>query len=324
MHIKAFYWEIIYNLPKNGVSYGNNRIFADQLKHSTMNIEEYIVFRVNALLHAHDAKIVMRLEGGMSNYTYVVECQGKKYTYRVPGKFAERFVDREEEWENIQEVNRLGLNNITEYVEIRSGEKLAEYVEGTIMSTTDVVSYNEMSVKALKKIHSSDMKFRDYNAFGRLDDDQRYCLETGYVFPQEYLDLRKKLDAIRATQTNVPKVPCHCDYQPTNLVISGDKLYVLDWEFAGMNDPFYDIACYGNVGFDKALSLLEAYVGHKPTKEELQRLYFHRAFQCLQWFNVAIFKDRVGLSKDLNMDFNAVAFMFLGMTKDLLENYENL
>jgi len=111
------------------------------------------------------------------------------------------------------------------------------------MSTTDVVSYNEMSVKALKKIHNSDMKFKDYNAFGRLDADQNYCLETGYVFPQEYLDLRKKLDDIRATQVNVPKVPCHCDYQPTNLVISGDKLYVLDWEFAGMNDPFYDIAC---------------------------------------------------------------------------------
>ena len=91
-----------------------------------MTIEDYIIFRVHALLHAHDAIIVMRLEGGMSNYTYVVECQDKKYTYRVPGKFAEKFVDREEEWTNIQEVNRLGLNNITEYVEIRSGEKLAE------------------------------------------------------------------------------------------------------------------------------------------------------------------------------------------------------
>ena len=122
----------------------------------------------------------------------------------------------------------------------------------------------------------------------------------------------------------MPVVPCHCDYQPTNLVISGDKLYVLDWEYAGMNDPFYDIACYGNAGFDKALSLLEAYVGHQPTKEELQRLYFHRAFQCLQWYTVAIFKDRIGLSKDLNMDFNAVALMFMGMAKDLLENYDNL
>ena len=284
-----------------------------------MNIEEYIVFRVNALLHAHDAKIVMRLEGGMSNYTYVVECQGKKYTYRVPGKFAERFVDRDEEWANIQEVDRLGLNNVTTYVEIRSGEKLAEYVEGTIMSTTDVVSYNEMSVKALKQIHNSNLKIKDYNAFGRLDTYQNYCIEMGFTHPQEYLDLRNKLEELRKQYVSVPMVPCHCDYQPTNLVISGDKLYVLDWEFAGMNDPFYDIACYGNAGFDKALSLLEAYVGHKPTEDELKRLYFHRAFQCLQWYNVAIFKDKVGLSKDLNMDFNAVALMFLGMAKDLLE-----
>ena len=283
-----------------------------------MFIEDYIIFRVNALLHSHNSKIVKRLEGGMSNYTYVVENEGKMYTYRVPGKFAERFVDRVEEWENIQEVNRLGLNNITEYVEIRSGEKLAEYVEGTIMSTTDVVSYNAMSVAALKKIHGSDLKVRDYNAFGRLDTYQGYCLEMGFTFPQEYLDLRNKLDSLRPTIDSVPKVPCHCDYQPTNLVISGDKLYVLDWEFAGMNDPFYDIACYGNAGFDKALALLKEYVGREPNKDELQRLYFHRAFQCLQWFNVAIFKDRVGLSKDLNMDFNAVAFMFLGMAKELL------
>jgi thiamine kinase-like enzyme len=284
-----------------------------------MNVEEYIIARVNALLHTQDTHIVMRLEGGMSNYTYVVESQNKKYTYRVPGKYAEKFVDRVDEWHNIQEVERLGLNNVTTYVEIRSGEKIAEYVEGTIMSTTDVVSYNEMSVKALKTLHNSDLKFKDYNAFGRLDDDERYCRETGFVHPDEYLKLRATLEEMRQSYVNIPLVPCHCDYQPTNLVISGDKLYVLDWEFAGMNDPFYDIACYGNAGFDKALSLLECYVGHQPTKEELNRLSFHRAFQCLQWYNVAIFKDRIGLSKDLNMNFNAVALMFLGMAKDLLD-----
>lgn len=289
-----------------------------------MNVEEYIVARVNALKHTDDAVIVNRLEGGMSNYTYVVETKGKKYTYRVPGKFAERFVDRVEEWENIQEVKRLGLNNITSYVEIESGEKLAEYVEGTIMSETDVVSYNAMSVAALKKIHQSDLKFRDYNAFGRLDDDERFCREMGFEHPKEYVELRHKLDAMRKAHADVERVPCHCDYQPTNLVINGDKLYVLDWEFAGMNDPFYDIACYGNAGFDKALALLEAYVGHKPTSEELKRLYFHRCFQCLQWYNVAIFKDRVGLSKDLNMDFNDVALFFFNMAKDLADKYDTL
>ena len=289
-----------------------------------MNVEEYIVARVNALMHTQDAVIVKRLEGGMSNYTYVVETRGKRYTYRVPGKYAEKFVDRVEEWDNIQEVNKLSLNNATSYVEVISGEKLAEYVEGTILSETDVVSYNEISVKALKTIHNSNLRFKDYNAFGRLADYERYCREMGFTHPKEYIELRGKLDQMRQAHAEVPLVPCHCDYQPTNLVVSGDKLYVLDWEFAGMNDPFYDIACYGNAGFDKALSLLEAYVGHKPTSQELRRLYYHRAFQCLQWYNVAIFKDRVGLSRDLNMDFNHVAAFFFGMAKDLADQYDTL
>ena len=275
-------------------------------------------------MHTQDAVIVKRLEGGMSNYTYVVETRGKRYTYRVPGKYAEKFVDRVEEWDNIQEVNKLSLNNATSYVEVISGEKLAEYVEGTILSETDVVSYNDMSVKALKTIHNSNLRFKDYNAFGRLADYERYCREMGFTHPKEYIELRGKLDQMRQAHADVPMVPCHCDYQPTNLVVSGDKLYVLDWEFAGMNDPFYDIACYGNAGFDKALSLLEAYVGHKPTSQELRRLYYHRAFQCLQWYNVAIFKDRVGLSRDLNMDFNHVAAFFFGMAKDLAEQYDTL
>jgi len=284
-----------------------------------MNVEDYIVARVNVLMHHRDARIVKRLEGGMSNYTYVVETGGNRYTYRVPGKFAERFVDREVEWDNIQRVDTLGLNNKTVYMEIMSGEKLAEYVDGTIMSETDIVSYNEMSVKALKKLHGSGLKLQDYNAFGRLADYERYCTETGFEHPEKYKELRRKLEDLRQKYVQVQLVPCHCDYQPTNLVIDGEKLYVLDWEFAGMNDPYYDIACYGNAGLDKAVSLLETYVGHQPTSEELRRLYFHRAFQCLQWYNVAIFKDRIGLSIDLNMDFNQVALMFLGMAEDLLE-----
>ena len=64
-----------------------------------MNVEEYIIARVNVLMHTEDAAIVKRLEGGMSNYTYVVTTRGKKFTYRVPGKYAEKFVDRAEEWE---------------------------------------------------------------------------------------------------------------------------------------------------------------------------------------------------------------------------------
>ncbi len=271
-----------------------------------------------------DSKIVKRLEGGMSNYTYVVECKGRKYTYRVPGQSAEKFVDRDNELVNIQKVDSLGMNNETTYFDVESGEKMAVYVEGIILSETGVSEYDERSVEALKKLHDSGIEFADYDAFGRLDQYEQYCKDNGLTHPEEYYVLRRKLDREYHRFADVPKVPCHCDYQPTNLVMSGERFYILDWEFAGMNDPIYDIACYGNAGFDKALSLLKAYVGGEPSSEEYKRLYFHRAFQCLQWYNVAMFKDSIGLSRDLNMDFVQVAKMFYGFAEELLAKYDEL
>lgn len=287
-------------------------------------MEKYIISRVNEIMQTTDSKIVKRLEGGMSNYTYVVECKGRKYTYRVPGQSAEKFVDRDNELVNIQKVDSLGVNNETTYFDVKSGEKMAVYVEGTILSETGVSEYDERSVEALKKLHDSGIEFADYDAFGRLDQYEQYCKDQGLTHPEEYYVLRRKLDREYPRFADVPKVPCHCDYQPTNLVMSGERFYILDWEFAGMNDPIYDIACYGNAGFDKALSLLKAYVGGEPSSEEYKRLYFHRAFQCLQWYNVAMFKDSIGLSRDLNMDFVQVAKMFYGFAEELLAKYDEL
>lgn len=289
-----------------------------------MNVEEYIIARVNALLQATDAQIVKRLEGGMSNYTYIVACKGQKYTYRVPGKGGEHFVDRHEELRTIEQVESLGFADTHSYLEVRTGEKLAEYVEGTILTDADIEAHNEIVARRLHQIHQSGMQLAPYDPFGRLDRYEGYCRELGYEHPQAYIDLRRKLDAASRQIEQVPLVPCHCDFQPSNIVIDGPKVNVLDWEFAGMNDPLYDVACYGNVGFAAALSFLKAYVGHEPTREEKQRLYFHRAFQCMQWYNVAIFKDRIGLSRDLNMDFNDVAAFFYNMAKDLLEGFDAL
>ena len=282
------------------------------------DVEKYIVERSTEILNANDAKLVKRLLGGMSNYTYVVESEGQKYTFRVPGKHAEVFVNRDDELECLNAIKPLGLNNETIYFDTISGDKMARYVEGTILSDTDIISYNNVSVNALKKLHESSVLLRDYDPFGRLATYETLCKEQDFEHPHEYIDLKRRLLEVKESLPAVKHVPCHCDYQPTNLVFDGEKLFVLDWEYAGMNDPFYDIACYGNAGLDKALSLLEAYVGHEPTIEELRRLYYHRAFQCLQWYNVAIYKDKVGLSEELKMDFAKVADFFMGGAKDLL------
>ena len=270
-------------------------------------MEKYIVKKVGEILHSQDVSIVKRLEGGMSNYTYVVLCDGKKYTYRVPGKNAEVFVNRTDELSHIKAVEPLQLNNETVYFDIQSGEKLAKYVEGTILSETDVAKYDARSAETLHKLHRSQIALKPYDAFSRLDYYESLCKGRHFQHPEQYTAFRNQLNGLRRQYQQERMVPCHCDYQPTNLVIGSDRLYVLDWEFAGMNDPYYDIACYGNVSIENAISLLAAYLDHQPDQDELNRLFYHRTYQCLQWYNVAEFKHMIGLSKELLMDFSQVA-----------------
>ena len=104
------------------------------------------------------------------------------------------------------------------------------------------------------------------------------------------------------------------------LIKTKDELRLMDWEFAGNNDPFYDIACFGNNDFNHALALLPVYLGREATISESHRLYFYRAFQCLQWHNVALYKEFIGLSIDLGVDFMFVSNLYLDKAENFLNN----
>jgi RecJ-like exonuclease len=98
-------------------------------------MEKVVVNDLIRIMKTENVKVIERLMGGMSNYTYAVSVNGKKYTYRIPGENSDFFVDRLEERENIRKVETLGITNKTIYFNLKDGCKLAEYVEGNPLST---------------------------------------------------------------------------------------------------------------------------------------------------------------------------------------------
>jgi hypothetical protein len=87
-----------------------------------------------------------------------------------------------------------------------------------------------------------------------------------------------------------------------------------------MNDPFYDCACVGNQDFALAEEFLPIYLNHQPKPEEWRRLYLWRAFQCLQWHNVALYKELIGLSQELKVNFKGVAAAYLVKAESFLDS----
>lgn len=260
-----------------------------------------------------------RLMGGMSNYTYIINANNDKYTFRIPGKNAENFVDRDEEVYHINLIEPLNLNNETIYLDTAKGYKIAKYIEGQPLHELSPYDYLEKAAEVLKTIHQSNLVSNyDYAPFTRLEKYENLVKSYNHRHDTRYHEYKNTLLSHKPFLDQQEKTLCHGDSQISNFVVSNDELFLMDWEFTGMNDPFYDIACFGNANFEHAIAILPVYLDRIPNSDDYNRLYLWRTFQCLQWHNVALYKEFIGLSQDLHIDFKKVAGLYLDKAEALL------
>ncbi len=287
-------------------------------------MEDFIQKKVSKLMNVEldNVKVIERLMGGMSNLMYIVEVNDEQYTFRIPGKNANNFVNRKNELSNIKLVDGLNINNKTVVFDVETGYKISKYVKGECLANIDYTNNIEDASNLLKKIHNSGLKAdEDYNWLGRLDKYEKLVLQEGFKESRhEYLELKKSLVEDFDYFEKAELVLCHGDSQLSNFVVSDEQLYLLDWEFCGNNDPYYDIACFGNKDFEDALKLLDVYLGREAKPEEIKKLNYFRAFQCLQWHNVALYKHMIGLSEELNIPFYNVSNMYIEKAREFLKN----
>jgi thiamine kinase-like enzyme len=279
--------------------------------------------RLETIFPNKDIQIKYRLLGGMSNYTFVVIIDNELFTYRKPGEYAEYFVDRDMERKNISIMEQLKITNETVYFDVKSGEKIAKYVDG--ISLHQALEYPlEKVVALLKKIHNSTIRAEnDYEPFKRLAKYERHVEKLGFYPPIAYLEIKKKFLDYKPYLCTQNRVLCHGDSQPSNFILSKEEVRAVDFEFCGNNDPIYDIACFANINLDDGLKLLNTYFSD-VTPDHLKRFYLWRTFQCFQWYNVATFKELMGMSTTLKIDFNRVAENYLNKIYILLDKVENI
>lgn len=266
--------------------------------------------------------ILNKLYGGMSNNNYLFKNNNILYTIRIPGKDSEKFVNRKIEEDVLNKIKELDLNNETIYYDYKSGIRIAKYIKGENLVNLNILDHLNEVCELLKKIHNSNIKLtNDYDKINRLNKYELYINNQ----EKEYYEYKKEYLKIFDKFKNIEKKVTHGDLQPSNIIYSdNNKIHVLDWEFTSLNDPYYDISCFGNNDFKYALLLLELYLNRKPNNEDLKRLLENRIYQCLQWYNVALYKDKINLSKDLNLNFLEISKYYLNLCKHFLEEYNKL
>lgn len=281
-------------------------------------IQTKIVDLVAKVLKVDKSKVEVldRFLGGMSNYTYHVMVYNRQLTARIIGEGGEYLVNRDAEFNHVMIAQKLRLTAKMIYFDKANGDKISNFIDGYVLSQQ--CSNNDISLvaKSLKKLHQAPIKKAfDYGLIKRLNDYEKlvktplsstyFSLKDAWIklYNDEYIKHHKAF--------------CHGDAQRSNIVVKGQKAYLLDFEFSGLNDPFYDIASFGNIDFSDAVKLLEIYLNDIPTSEQINRLKFNRLYQVLQWHVVATYKDELKLSEKLKIPFDLVAKKYLEFAKEL-------
>ncbi|HZJ89878.1 MAG TPA: phosphotransferase [Bacilli bacterium] len=266
-------------------------------------------------------EIKERFLGGMSNFTYHVIVNGTDYVVRIANQTGREFVSYPGEKLHLHLVEPFLLTSKTLYYNLESGNKIAEYIPGENLANSLNAHDLENVARLLRELHATKIEGIDYDLVGRFT---RYEKLVDSLSPLYYELKAFWLNEYKATYAKIAKIFTHGDVQRTNIIRGPRGYFLVDFEFAGMNDPFIDIAGFGNIDFNDALNLLPYYLKKPATDQDYRRLYFYRMFQVLQWHLVALYKHNIGQSTALQIDFEKYANNYLNFAHEYREKIISL
>ena len=194
-----------------------------------------------------------RLSGGYSNCTYKFCMQARAYIARVPGRGTESFIDRAAESYNVEQASKLGLNPEIKYTD-RKGTQISVCLDQPQSLTPELLKNNPHLLIAiagqLKALHSSKKPFaNDANIFKRNESFFELIKQHKLSLPVEYQSIKDLIQKIQAifSKHNIKYRPCHNDTYFNNFLLSGNRVWIIDWEYSGNHDPIWDLAYFSKL-----------------------------------------------------------------------------
>ena len=231
--------------------------------------------------------------GGLTNLVYRIDCGADRYVLRIPGKGTEEYIDRKVEMHNARVAANAGVSAEVVHTDSDSGVLLMRHLDNAVTMTAQEFAQRDGSAaragRALKKMHEWDEAFEfRFELFAMIDDYLRILDERKAQLPPGYAEVVDSAAPLRAAlQLNpAPLAPCHCDPLCENFLDDGERMWIVDWEYSGMNDPLWDLGDLSvEAGFNEAqdAQMMLAYCGRDPLPAEVGRMVIYKAMCDLLW-----------------------------------------
>lgn len=232
--------------------------------------------------------------GGLTNHTYHVKTyDGNEYVVRIPGEGTEELIVRADERVSTELACRLGIDAKCLYFG-QDGSKVTEYIDGAVTMSAETLKeerHIEQMAAIFQKLHQcgadTGVPFEVFDMAAGYEkiiyDNQVMMYDDYQEVKSTVMSVKKIVDGKRAIQ----KVPCHNDALCENWVEDSRKrMYLIDWEYAGMNDGFWDLAdvsIEAEYGEQEDRLLLARYLEKEPTGLDWQHFLANKIYVDYLW-----------------------------------------
>lgn len=241
------------------------------------------------------------LKKGMTNRSFLFTCKGKKYIMRIPGEGTDKLINRNEEAQVYAVLDGKNICDNIAYINPSNGYKITEFIENSRVCDAENIDDLKACMKKLKEFHNMNLLvdhefdiFKQIEFYESLWNGEESIYKDYKTTKERVFSLKKYID-----EHIENKCLTHIDAVPDNFLFSenGD-VRLIDWEYAGMQDPHVDIAMfciYALYNKRQVDRLIDIYFENKCNKETTLKIYCYIAACGLLWSNWCEYKRSLGV-----------------------------
>jgi thiamine kinase-like enzyme len=256
-----------------------------------------------------EAPLVEVLGGGITNHNFKVTVSSGSYVLRIAGRDTALLgIDRAVEYEASLAAAAVGVGPDVVVFSGSDGYLLTRFIEGSMVPVERMREPDSIDrvAKALRAIHRGPSLGARFISFRVVEEYRTTAFAQGADVPASYAWARQVARRVERARGAFPERPCHNDLLNANFIDDGERIRIVDWEYAGMGDVLFDLANFSiNHGFeeDERRGLLAAYFGAVRAADEqaLELMLFMSDFREAMWGVVQ------GAVSELDFDFAAYA-----------------
>ena len=247
-----------------------------------------------------EIKNITVLKKGMTNRSFLFECQNQKYIMRIPGEGTDHLINRKEEADVYQALENRQICDDVLYMNPENGYKITAYLEEATNCDAENWDEVEACMTKLREFHELNLTVdHRFDIFGQIDFyESLWNGEKSYFKDYEktkaaIFELKKWIDTLDKTETLV-----HIDAVPDNFLFTKDGIRIIDWEYAGMQDPHVDIAMfsiYSLYSKEQVDQLIDLYFKGEVSPIIRTKIYAYIASAGLLWSNWCEYKRSLGI-----------------------------